>query len=483
MASGYSSAAQFLTHACDFLVLRSEELLRDYSISSNVMESYLDMHFQSFIFRVQIFHPNEVMEEANIFTDFSLKPITSRLGKALHANKLNSEGATSAGSCLMSNEKAASQTCDILLQEDVAFLTSASPFKRDTLAHLRSLWWGPQVSAMLHSLALRHTAFAGAVRLATLWLSKQLVVGAVHFAEHVMAFLFVDYLRAGYGEEPQSPHVALLRVPLLNASRCHGFLFCVMLGLAYALRSCSQRIKSAGEGLRLPPFIWKGLFCTDWRQFDILLRLKDPLADPAMRSTEPNPKKKRRFANLAFNPQPERKAVSLLSGLLQQENATDITLQLAAKGIHLSSKAPEAAAVLDDLLLRALGSRACVRRYLFLRFLQRLCRVFPDALVVGFDFVQAQQLAGGLPDSVALKIPPALLLCRPLQPSSASPRLLFCPSWETRREALESGSKESTEEGILATEQGAPMAALSPPMLLGGIMSSGSGLLQEVLLT
>ncbi|KAL8450604.1 hypothetical protein Emed_002476 [Eimeria media] len=565
-----------------FLVAMNEELLRDYSISSSVMESYLDMHFQSFIFRVQIFHPNEVMEEANVFTDFSLKPITSRLGKALHANKLNTEGtAASASHCSMSSEKAALQTCDMLLQEDVAFLTSASPFKGDTVAHLRSLWWGPQVSAMLHSLALRHTAFAGAVRLATLWLSKQLVVGAVHFAEHVMAYLFVDYLRAGYGEEPQSPHVALLRAaavvagevvaaagvaaavaacaaavcaavaaaaiaaaaatirthlgaqrfllfvgsfdweqsPLLisfdSAARLtedqrhqmhvsfehfghlpsvhsaidpHGFILprpepASFQRLLRCARSCSQKIRSAAAGLRVSPIIWKSLFCTDWRQFDIVLRLKDPLADPAMRSTEPPPEKKRRFANLAFNPQTERKAASLLSGLLQQENATDVTLQLAAKGIHLSSKAPEAAALLDDLLLRALGSRACVRRYLFLRFLQRLCRVFPDAVVVGFDFVQAQQLAGGLPDSVALKIPPALLLCKPLQPSSASPRLLFCPSWETGREALESGNMKSDEEDVLATEQGAPMAVLSPPMLLGGIMSSGAGLLQEVLLT
>ncbi|KAL8273044.1 hypothetical protein Esti_002965 [Eimeria stiedai] len=514
-----------------FLVAMNEELLRDYSISSNVMESYLDTHFQSFIFRVQIFHPNEVMEEANIFTDFSLKPIISRLGKALHANKFNREDAAPAGSCSMSSEKAALQTCEMLLQEDVAFLTSTSPFKGDTMAHLRSLWWGPQVAAMLHSLALRHTAFAGAVRLATLWLSKQLVVGAVHFAEHVMAFLFVDYLRAGYGEEPQSPHVALLRFllfvgsfdweqsPLLisfdSAARLtddqrhqmhvsfehfghlpsvhsaidpHGFILprpepASFQRLLRCARSCSQKIKSAGAGLRLSPLLWRGLFCTDWRQFDIIVRFKDPLASPATRSAEPTPKKKRRFANLAFNSQTERKNASLLIGLLQQEGATDITLQLAAKGIHLSSTAPEAAAVLDDLLLRALGSRACVRRYLFLRFLQRLCRAFPDAVVVGFNFVQAQQLAGGLPDSVALKIPPGLLLCKPLQPSSASPRLLFCPSWETRRETFESVNMKSTEEGILATEQGAPMAVLSPPMLLGGIMSSGAGLLQDVLLT
>ncbi|KAL8434605.1 hypothetical protein ACSSS7_003080 [Eimeria intestinalis] len=408
--------------------------------------------------------------------DFSLKPITSRLGKALHANKFNSGEATSAGSCSMSHEKAALQTCDMLLQEDVAFLASTSPFKGDTVAQLRSLWWGPQVSAMLHSLALRHTAFAGAVRLATLWLSKQLVVGAVHFAEHVMAFLFVDHLRAGYGEEPQSPHVALLRYGSLSSS-------IISIAEDEGHRGGDEKIRSAGATLRSSPNIWKGLFCTDWRQFDIVIRLKDPLADPAMRPAEPAPKKKRRFANLAFNPQTERKSASLLNGLLQQEGATDITLQLAAKGIHLSTTAPEAAAVLDDLLLRALGSRACVRKYLFLRFLQRLCRVFPDALVVGFDFVQAQQLAGGLPDSVALKIPPGLLLCKPLQPSSASPRLLFCPSWGTRREASEGGNGESIEEGILATEQGAPMAVLSPPMLLGGIMSSGAGLLQEVLLT
>ncbi|KAL8436210.1 hypothetical protein Efla_003740 [Eimeria flavescens] len=510
-----------------FLVAMNEELLRDYSIPSNVMESYLDVHFQSFIFRVQIFHPNEVMEEANIFTDFSLKPITSRLGKALNAGKTSSKDAATAPGSSVGEEKAVLQTCDLLLQEDVAILFSINAFHKDPVAQLRSLWWGPQVSAMLHSLALRHTAFAGAVRLATLWLSKQLIVGAVHFAEHVMAFLFVDHLLAGYGDEPQSPHVALLRFlhfvgsfdwdysPLLvsfdsashltedqrqqmrvsfehfgrfpsvhSAIDPHGFILPLpepasFQRLCRCARSCSQRVRAAAASMSRLPAVWRSLFCTDWRQFDIIIKLKDPLVDPATRPAEQRLEKKRKFANLAFNVKAEDSNVSLLRGLLQQESTTDITVQLA-KPLHLSSTAPEAPAVLDDLLLRAFGSKACVRRYLLLRFLNRLCRAFPDALVVGFDFVQAQQLGGGLPSAVALKIPPAMLLCKALQPSSASPSLLLRPSWSTHSEMASQGTR--AHQGLPSVEEGGLIAALSPSLLLGGITSIGSGMIQEVAL-
>lgn len=144
---------------CCVAAVRSEELLRDYSVASNVMDSYLDVHFQSFIFRVQIFHPNEVMKEANTFTDFSLKPITSQLGKTLSGTG-SSGGEPASGS--MEEETAAKQICDLLLQEDVSLLFSTNPYNRDRALHLRSLWWAPQASALLHSLALKHTAFAGA---------------------------------------------------------------------------------------------------------------------------------------------------------------------------------------------------------------------------------------------------------------------------------------------------------------------------------
>lgn len=142
-------------------VFRSEELLRDYSVSSNVMESYLDVHFQSFIFRVQIFHPNEVMEEANIFTDFSLKPIISHLGKAVVGSGGNGKETLTFLGALPDDQTTAKQVCDVLLQEDVALLSAINPYHKDQVLHLRSLWWAPQASALLHSLALKHTAFAG----------------------------------------------------------------------------------------------------------------------------------------------------------------------------------------------------------------------------------------------------------------------------------------------------------------------------------
>ncbi|CDJ36221.1 uncharacterized protein EMH_0041240 [Eimeria mitis] len=513
-----------------FLVAMNEELLRDYSVSSNVMESFLDIHFQSFIFRVQIFHPNEVMEEANIFTDFSLKPITLHLGKA-HSGPANSGRETltfSGGST--DEQKVAKQVCDVLLQEDVALLSAVNPYHMDKVLHLRSLWWAPQAAALVHSLALKHTAFAGAVRLAVSWLSKQLIVGAVHFAEHVLAFLFVDYMRAGYGNEPQSPHVAFLRFlhfvssfdwehsPLLvsfdssslltdgqrhhmqasfehfghvpsvhSVLDPHGFIlprpdppsFRRLLGCA---RDCCQKIRSIPMTSSRLTTAWKGLFVTDWSQFDIVIKLKDPLAAPQTGSQDTIPQKKRRYANLAFNNDTtDTKKESVLGGLLQREASADLPL-LSSQGLRLSPASPETAAVLDDLLLRAVGSKACTRRYLFLRFLRRLFQAFPDAFVLGLDFVQAQQLAGGLPDSIALKIPPATLLCRALQPIEVSPRLLLCPSWEAQK--APTTGRESFKEGSSSpSDERAFMAVLSPSMLLGGIKAIATGMIETVVLT
>lgn len=214
------------------------------------------------------------------------------------------------------------------------------------------------------------------------------------------------------------------------------------------------------------------------------MKLKDPLAAPR-ESQGASPHKKRRFANLAFDGDAaDHQQDALLGALLQNEESTYVSRHLAASGLHLSATAPETAAVLDGLLLRALGSRACARRYLLLRFLWRLCQMFPDASVVGLDFVQAQQLGGGLPDAVALKIPPAALLCRALQPTVASPRLLICPSAEVQREPFADNCGKPAEANSSPEAEGwTLMAVLSPSMLLGGISAIGSGLLRTVLLT
>ena len=213
------------------------------------------------------------MEEANIFTNFSLKPITTHLGKMQSGPASSGRETLRFAGGSTDELKIAKQVCDVLLQEDVALLSAVNPYHTDQVLHLRSLWWAPQAAALVHSLALKHTAFAGegsacsafgvdasyshgsrpygllsvlnvtrrfceycglhfrclfflhrcsagAVRLAVLWLSKQLIVGAVHFAEHVLAFLFVDYMRAGYGNAPQSPHVAFLRYACRVGSWC-----------------------------------------------------------------------------------------------------------------------------------------------------------------------------------------------------------------------------------------------------------------------
>lgn len=254
--------------------------------------------------------------------------------------------------------------------------------------------------------------------------------------------------------------------------------------MATLRRSCSQQVAGALTTPRRLPAILKGLFFTDWNQFDIILRLKDPLAKSEEQAVDLNSKKKKRFANLAFDSDSVQRCDSLLGGLLQQAKATDVPLQLASKKLHLSPSAPETAAVLDGLLLRALGSKACVRRYLFLRFLRRICQAFPDALVVGFDSAQAQQLAGGLPAVVALKIPPSALLCRALQPSAASPRLLFCPSSKRKSQLPESHRQKRLEGNFTsAPDLESLMAVLSPSMLLGGIASIGAGLVQDIQLT
>lgn len=228
---------------------------------------------------------------------------------------------------------------------------------------------------------------------------------------------------------------------------------------------------------------WKGLFLTDWRQFDIILRLKDPLAAPNSGSQDTISQKKRRFANLAFDSDTrDNRKESVLGGLLQGGASTALPQYSCQKGLRLSPTSPETAAVLDDLLLRAVGSKACTRRYLFLRFVRRLFQAFPDTFVLGLDFVQAQQLAGGLPDSIALKIPPAALLCRALQPVEVSPRLLVCPSWETKKTCTT--ARESDKESSSSpSDERTFMAVLSPSMLLGGINAIATGFIENVVLT
>ncbi|XP_026194493.1 nucleolar protein 6 [Cyclospora cayetanensis] len=520
-----------------FLVAMHEELLRDYSVSSDVMDSHLDVHFQGFIFRIRIFHPNEVMEEANIFTDFSLKPITSQLAKSLGATGGSGRMSTTGGSGTIREERGdAKMACELLLQEDVALLYAASPpMHQDSLMQLRTLWWGPQVSALLHSVTLKHTAFAGAVRLAVSWLSSQLVVGAVHFAEHVMVFLFVDFLSAGYGDAPQSPHVAFLRflhfvstfdwdrnalvvtfdatAPLAEEQRQkmqvsfehfhqfpavqslldpHGFIiprpeppcFRRLLGCA---RDGYQRILALSlvSGRRLQDPTWNGLFAADLSQFDLILRFRDPLAlAPAGRETAPAPQKKRRFANLQFNGEsPSSPKNPLLASLLQQEADADIAMYLEAGGLSLSATSPETCAVLDDLFRRAVGTKACARRYLMLRFLRKLFQAFPNTFILGLDFVQAQQLGGGLPAIAALKIPPGTLLCRALQPTASSPSLLVSPSWDSQGACVEAAAekgKPSEAGSSPVVGERSFMAIVSPVMLMGGIRALGRGLVDAV---
>lgn len=229
--------------------------------------------------------------------------------------------------------------------------------------------------------------------------------------------------------------------------------------------------------------IWKGLFATDWRQFDIIVKLKDPLAARQTSSQDTAPQKKRRFANLAFSSSTtDSPKESVIGGLLQRGASTALPLHSLHGGLRLSTTSPEAAAILDDLLLRVVGSKACTRRYIFLRFVRRLFQAFPDTFVLGLDFVQAQQLAGGLPDSIALKIPPAALLCRGLQPTEVSPRLLACPSWEAQK-ASTTASESLKEANSSPSEERAFMAVLSPSMLVGGISTIAAGLIETVVLT
>lgn len=195
------------------------------------------------------------------------------------------------------------------------------------------------------------------------------------------------------------------------------------------------------------------------------------------------PQKKRRFANLAFNRDPEdHRREPITCGLLQRGGSEDLSVYFPRGKFNLSPTAPETAAVLDDLLLRAVGSKVCIRRYILLRFLRRLFQAFPNAFVLGLDFVQAQQLGGGLPDAIALKIPPVTLLCRAVQPLEVLPRLLVCPSWEAQK-VPRIPNNPKKEDGDTLQNERAFMAVLSPAMLLGGINAIAVGLVESVLLT
>jgi len=141
------------------LLQMKEELQSDLGIDADITETFLDVHYPEFTFRVQIFHEMELVQVAHRVTNFQAQP-------------------------------------------------GAAPPDPHGLDRLRSLWWRPRVRAALHAQVLQQPALAGAVRLFQRWLASHMLAGYDEFAEHLVAAVF---LQPSPFEIPTSPQVGFCR--------------------------------------------------------------------------------------------------------------------------------------------------------------------------------------------------------------------------------------------------------------------------------
>jgi len=142
------------------LLQMKEELQGDLGLDADLTETFLDVRFPEFVFRVQIFHEKELFEVARRVTNFQAQ-------------------------------------------------AHATPPSDESLERLRSLWWRPRIRSTCHAQVLQKPALAGAMRLCQRWLGSQLLAGYEEFAEHLVASVF---LQPSPFETPTSPQVGLCRV-------------------------------------------------------------------------------------------------------------------------------------------------------------------------------------------------------------------------------------------------------------------------------
>lgn len=132
-------------------------------------------------------------------------------------------------------------------------------------------------------------------------------------------------------------------------------------------RSALSRVASMSFGPSLALSEWSEIFTFDWRCFDVVVLLRDPLG--AGREEARRSALKRQYANM--------------------ERCEDSALGLLAPSGE--------------------GRATSMRRYLFVRFLQKLRDTYPGALVIGFNCADASLSGGGIPSAIGLKLKLSLL--------------------------------------------------------------------------
>jgi len=125
--------------ACAMFLQMQEELSTDLGIESRVTETFLDVLYPEFTFRLHIFHPSELTSVASFVTD----------------------GA------------------------------GGTPPDDESLEKLRTRWWRPRLSAAMRAAVLQKPAMAGATRLFKQWMASQMFSGYDEFVEHLASAVFL----------------------------------------------------------------------------------------------------------------------------------------------------------------------------------------------------------------------------------------------------------------------------------------------------
>ncbi|CBZ49779.1 hypothetical protein NCLIV_002670 [Neospora caninum Liverpool] len=484
-----------------FLLAMQSELLADYGINGTVTEDFLDVEMTSFLFRITIFHPAEVIAAGAVYAEPTSEPLARHLkglperlvALASHsASSLRDEdssvGTLSVSPDSPSGEKAGDKEkiTDILSflaadDEDgatarksgldcigLALLSGKeSDSKRlmkqemQRLQHLRHLWWEPQIAGVLQACAMRFPAFGGSVWLIWRWLGEMQLPGLFRVVEHLAVTLFVDHQRQGFAAPPQSPQVAFLSFRLYPTIHTvfdpHGFLIpspeaATFDRFVQNARSALLKLSGTLSRPSATSAVWREVFTPDLRSFDIVLSLVDPLrARPGAASKTAAHK---RYANV------------------ESFHSTDNAMSLC--GLQMA---------------------ASKRRYLFLRFLGQLREAYSDALILAYNPMAASLTAGGMPAFIAVKVRPGALAMRRADPAVLLP---FCGiqtvpdldagtalQAETNTASSDDENQEREDgQGSMKykkqTESCSFELTVNPVLLVSSLMSMGHGLVESV---
>ncbi|KFG60645.1 nrap protein [Toxoplasma gondii RUB] len=511
---------------CGFCLCFRSELLSDYGISGTVTEDFLDVEMTSFIFRLSIFHPADVLAAGAVYAEPTSEPLARHLkglperlvGLGSHAgDSLRAANGSARGLCnadSLSGEQEASDK-DNKVAEIVSLLTAddedgsaarkngldflglallsgvESDAKRlmkqemQSLQQLRHLWWEPQIAGVLQACAMRFPAFGGSVWLVWRWLGEMQLPGLFRVAEHLTATVFVDHRRHGFAAPPQSPQVAFLRFLHLVANfewRSRPLRVCF--DVDTPLNAEQERLSDASfDRFRLYPTIH-----TVFDPHGFLI----PTPEPATFD---------RFVQNA------RSALLKLSGTLSRPSTTadvwrevftpdlrsfDIVLSLvdplrahagaASKKVsHKRYANVESIHTTDNAMsLCGLEMPACRRRYLFLRLISQLREAYSDALILAYNPVAASLMAGGMPAFLALKVRPGPLIMRRADPAVLLP---LC-GIQTNDGGSDSEEEHTDAEDCVKRKNPKQSCSfeltVNPVLLVSSLMSMAHGLVESV---